>query len=133
MSYATADDYASRYTQREATALSSQGRSIDDALATASAFVDTYLATRYVVPLSSTPPDVVSATLSIARYELYADAATDRIGEAYSSAIAYLKDVAAGRAIIAGAMLAAADGSAQAGQSPARSGQAKSSFNWNAY
>jgi phage gp36-like protein len=87
------------------------------------------------VPVTATPlPEhLVQAVCDIARYRLYAGAADEEVQNRYDQAVAWLKDVSAGRALLPGVPLAAGDGAAVAGQSPARYGQAGSVFDWCAY
>lgn len=67
-------------------------------LARADALIDGYLAGRYAVPVAAPVPMTLVATAGdLARYWLYDDAAPERIREAYEDAIAWLRDVAAGR------------------------------------
>lgn len=43
---------------------------IDQALADASALIDSYLRRRYAAPLTAPPPDIVRAACTLARYDL---------------------------------------------------------------
>lgn len=75
------------------------------ALADADAQIDSYLAARYVLPLSilPLPGNLVRAACVIARYYLLGDAATERARQDWQDAITWLRDVQAGRARIEGA------------------------------
>jgi len=83
------------------------------ALEDADARVNSYIAVVYTVPLSPVPATLTRIAGDIARYFLYDDRATDQVTERFNAAIAFLKDVAAGRASLgvdtAGAAPAPAD------------------------
>jgi len=70
-------------------------------LTEASAMVDSYARQRYTVPLQ-TSEQVKSLTLDIATYKLFERRRRipESVGTAYSNAIAFLRDVAAGRAAL---------------------------------
>lgn len=105
MSYATRTDLEERYgatelTQRE-TVL--PAGAVARALADADVEIDSYLATRYGVPMSPIPSNVTRVAAAIARYRILGDAVTDLARKEYEDARAWLKDVAAGRVQITGA------------------------------
>jgi phage gp36-like protein len=75
---------------------------IGKALADTDALIDSYLALRYQVPLAAAPGRVVDLACTIARYRLHENRATDRIRDDYTEALAFLRDVAQGRAAIPG-------------------------------
>lgn len=89
------------------------GTTIDDsvlneALARADAEIDSYLATRYVLPFSSVPVRLKGIAMDVTRYYLFDARAPEIVVERYKAAVAWLKDVAAGRAAIveaAGALI----------------------------
>jgi phage gp36-like protein len=100
--YATRADLEKRYgvdeiAQREA-ALDVGG--LDMILADTDALVNGYLAGRYIVPLSAVPANLPQVAGSIARYNLLGEAATERARNDYKDAIAWLKDVQAGRVLL---------------------------------
>jgi len=78
---------------------------VAEAIAKADAELDAYLAGRYRLPLTETPPQVKSLSLDLAIYHLYSrrgvmpEVRRDR----YRDAVAFLKEVAAGRARLEGA------------------------------
>ena len=115
MSYATRTDLEERYgadelVQRESVL---PAGAVDRALADADVEIDSYLATRYTVPLSPVPGNAVRIAAAIARYRLLGDAVTEIARKDYEDSRAWLKDVAAGRVQINGATpLAAAAPSA---------------------
>lgn len=138
MSYASRSDLEQAFTAVEVRNLEAPGRDIVAALTAADAEIDSRLAVRYVVPITGAVPADVSrrltqAACNIARYQLYSDAATEDVTARYASEIAWLRDVAAGKALLPGVPLKAADGANVPGQSPARSGQGKSGLDWCAY
>lgn len=94
----------------EAVAATLQGV-IGDAVST----VDGYLAARYALPLSPVPASVSRYTADIARYYLYDDNATETIQKRYDAAMAYLRDVASGKAA-----LGSAENAELPAQNPAR-------------
>ena len=61
-------------------------------LTRADALIDGYLAGRYAVPVA-----LMATAGDLARYWLYDDAAPERVREAYEDALAWLREVAAGR------------------------------------
>lgn len=102
MSYTTRQELEQRYgademAQRES-ALSAGA--IERAVADADALVDGYLASRYSLPLSATPPNLHQVACAIARYNLLGEAATERARDDYKDAIAWLRDVGAGRVLL---------------------------------
>ena len=74
------------------------GARIDAAAAEASSEIDTYLSTRYELPLSSTPPVIARLALDITIYRLAADAGnyTEERRKRYEDAVALLKRLASG-------------------------------------
>lgn len=135
MPYAAQTDLENAFTAAEISQLAAGGRDVDGALDAASQEADSYLATRYAVPVTATPlPEhLVQAVCDIARYRLYAGAADQEVQNRYDQAVSWLKDVSAGRALLPGVPLDAGDGAAVPGQSPVRFGQADSNFDWCAY
>lgn len=129
MPYAVQADLENAFTAQEVAQLASGGRDVDGALDAASQEADTYLAVRYALPLAVPPPaHLVQSVCDIARYRLYAGAADDEVQNRYAQAIAWLKDVAAGRAVLPGVDFDADAGIP--GQSPVRFGQGASNFHW---
>lgn len=116
MAYATVVDLIAAFGEQEVTALTDrEGRpeadvgTVDstvalEALERASSEADTYIAARYALPLSNTPQALVAVVCDIARYRLTGGEATetDPIAARYKAAVAWLKDVAAGRAVLPG-------------------------------
>jgi len=68
------------------------GLALDDA----SQQIDSYLASRYLLPLNPVPPAVVRWCCDIARFYLYKDEVSDAVKTLYASAIGALKLAQAG-------------------------------------
>jgi phage gp36-like protein len=75
---------------------------VAEAVAKAEAEIDSYLGTRYAVPLSPVPAIVKSVAADLAFYHLYSrrSVAPSVRRQKYVDAVAFLKEVAAGRALI---------------------------------
>ncbi len=78
---------------------------VGDCIDQADAEIDSYLAVRYSLPLTTTPARVKALSIDMGIYHIYSR--RDRIPESrrqkYEDAVAFLKAVAAGRAEIIGA------------------------------
>lgn len=99
MSYATRTDLEERYgatelTQRESMLATG---AVAQALADADALIDGYLARRYKTPLDAPPSNLPRIACQLARYLILGNAADERARADYEDALAWLKDVAAGR------------------------------------
>jgi len=83
-----------------------------EALERASSEADTYLAARYQLPLSSVPKALAAVVCDMARYRLTGGETTETtpIATRYRAAVAWLKDVAAGRAVLPGVAATPAGG-----------------------
>lgn len=114
MTYATQADMQLAFGDAELIQLTDRSGALDAidasvlarALAAADALADNYLAVRYTVPLASTPAVLVEACCDIARYELTRGPglrATEEIEKRYTQRVAWLRDVAAGRATLGAA------------------------------
>lgn len=68
------------------------------ALEAADGEIDSYLASRYSLPLVSVPVILRDCAVDIARYRLHDRGVPDRVKEAYKDRIAWLRDVASGKA-----------------------------------
>lgn len=86
---------------------------VDQAIAGADALVDSYLAARHSVPMDPVPDIVSSLSCDIALYKICAR--RGRVAETYRTryedAVNFLKDAAAGKAVISGASAAASSSS----------------------
>lgn len=105
MAYATRTELVARYGADEIEQRESAlpPGAVDRALADADTEIDSFLATRYTVPLSPVPDNVARIAAVMARYQLLGDAVTELARKSYEDARAWLRDVAAGRAQINGA------------------------------
>lgn len=104
MAYATRTDLENRYGADEVGQREDAlpAGAVDLALADADGLIDGYLAGRYALPLSSVPDALVRVAAAIARYNLLGDSATERAQMDYKDAIAWIKDVQAGRVLLDG-------------------------------
>lgn len=107
MPYATQQDMLDRFGEEELLQLADRDDSgvidtavLDAVLKDAEELIDSYLAKRYQLPLSNVPQSLVRISASIARYFLYKDEPTDAAQKGYDNAIAWLKDIAAGKALL---------------------------------
>ena len=71
---------------------------LDRALADADDEINTYLATRYGLPLASVPAVLKRVAADIARYYLYDETANDAVTRRYNDAVKFLRAVANGTA-----------------------------------
>lgn len=77
---------------------------VADCIARADAEIDSYLGVRYRLPLSPVPPQVKSLSVDIALYHLYSrrSVAPPVRQQKYAAAVAFLRQVAAGQAVVEG-------------------------------
>ena len=114
MTYATQADLTDRFGAVELAQLTDRtnGVVIDAtvlgrALTDADAEIDSYLATRYALPLASTPVVLVRMAADIARYRLYDDRVTEAVRQRYGDAVSLLKRMATGEVQLAGSTVLA--------------------------
>lgn len=108
MAYATATDITDLYGPDALVVADRDGdgvadmAAVDRAIASASAEIDAYIATRYALPLPSIPAHLVTICIDIAVYRLAlsADVLTDEHRRRYDDARAFLKMVSAGSATL---------------------------------
>lgn len=98
MAYATRADLEDRYGTDELEQRESMlpAGAVAGALADADAEIDSYLATRYSLPLASVPSLLKRLACAIARYNLLGDAASDRARTDYEDARRLLAGLASG-------------------------------------
>ena len=114
MSYCDQAALTARFGEAEILAIADRDQDdvIDSALITqaiddASNQIDSYLAARYALPMAAPVPGLVERLCAdIARYRLYDDNPLDEVVERYKAALATLKDLAAGKALLPGVTLA---------------------------
>lgn len=70
---------------------------VDGVLADADGLIDSYVASRYAVPLASVPPVLVRLAKVIAGYFLMGAAASESLRQDYEDALRTLRDIADGR------------------------------------
>lgn len=93
------------------------------AIADADAEIDGYLGVKYTVPLTPTPDRVRAVSCDLVRYRLTQNKVSEQVRARYEDAVRWLRDVAAGRAVIPGAEQPVAGGGgnlAQVSGSPRR-------------
>jgi len=119
VTYAVQQDLVDRFGTDELVELTNRagGATIDanvvaKALQDADDAINAYLASRYKLPLATVPAILKRYACDVARYFLYEDRVTEVVRENYAAAIAFLKDVAGGKASI---------GADAAGAEPAQS------------
>lgn len=111
MPYVDATGYAERFTQRELDQLRATGTqaggvalSLDRATQDATELVDSYLAAipgrTFALPLTVPPAKIVGITADLARFELWAQRASEEVIRRRDNAMEYLKDLVAGRAVL---------------------------------
>lgn len=71
--------------------------SIDQAIEDAQSAIDGYLSSRYSTPMPTPPAVVKRLACDIARYYLHDDRATETIQKRYDAALAFFRDVSAGK------------------------------------
>ena len=109
MTYATESDLVERFGADELAQRTNRldGLTIDAvvlgrALADADAEIDGYLATRYALPLGSTPAVLVRLAADMARYQLCGDKVPLTVRQRYEDAVSVLKRLASGEVQLAG-------------------------------
>jgi phage gp36-like protein len=121
MAYCTQDDLLKLVPELELAQITAEEGDIPDAavvsemIAQAAAEIDSYLAVRYQLPLTSTPARVKSLAVDMALYHLYSrrSVAPEVRRQKYEDAVAFLKLVGAGKAEIIGAEGTEVPGEAQ--------------------
>ena len=113
MAYATVDDMVARFGPQEMIRLSTPaGQDLDgivteavlQRLEDASSFADSYLRLRYQTPIEVAPQEVVRVVCDIARFDLSTGdgkTSSDEIRARNAAAIAWCRDVAAGKVRLA--------------------------------
>lgn len=119
--YTTQDALILRFTVEELKATAGRGEDgeIDAAVVTkaivdATSTVDSYIGARYALPLATVPDQIKSAAEDLARYQLYTVECPTLVKERRDQAIAWLKDISAGKATLGVPTLAPAE-AAQSG------------------
>jgi len=111
MAYCTENDLLSLIPQQELAELTTDSGDIPDsqvvteAIDRADAEIDAYLGSRYALPLSPVPDQVKGLSMDMALYHLYSrrSVAPPVRRQKYEAALSFLKQIAAGEAVLAGA------------------------------
>jgi phage gp36-like protein len=116
MPYATQADMVTRYGEEELAQLTDRvnGEVIDESVLTraiedAENEINGYLAKRYNLPLTSTPPILQRLACDVARYYLHDDRVTEQVRNRYTDVIRLLKSIAQGEVMLEGASALAAN------------------------
>jgi phage gp36-like protein len=120
MAYAVLEDLVKMIPEEELAQLTAEAGDapdvgvVSEAIARADAEIDAYLAVRYQVPLSPAPERVKALSVDLALYYLYSrrGVAPEVRRRGYEDAVAFLKMVATGQALIEDAETAASQESA---------------------
>jgi phage gp36-like protein len=110
MGYCTEDDLLQMIPQSELAELTAESGEVPDslilneAISKAAAEIDSYLGVKYVVPLAAPPARVKALAVELAIYHLYSrrSVVPPVRQQNYEEAVAFLKQVAAGQAVIVG-------------------------------
>ena len=102
MPYCTVDDMVALFGEQEIIDLSAPGQEqidntvINQVIEDAQAEIDSYVSTRYQLPLTPVPTVLKRLSCNIARYYLYNDQVTEQVERLYKDATAFLKSVSKG-------------------------------------
>ena len=110
MAYCSEEDLLTMIPEVELAELTAESGEVPDSLIIASAIskaeaeIDSYLGVRYVTPLAAAPARVKGLAVDLAIYHLYARRSVAPMvrQQRYEAAVAFLKQAAAGQAVIAG-------------------------------
>ena len=108
MSYCTQQDLLDRFGERELIALTDiidfagaiEPTILSKAILDADNEINGYLRLRYVLPLQYEPPELIAPACDITRYRLHRDGCPEEITTRYKLAVAYLRDLANGKAVL---------------------------------
>jgi phage gp36-like protein len=109
MTYAAKQDMIDRFGEPELIAATNKAEMstflvvdgvLNQALEDADSQIDTYLAARYSLPLTDIPTILKKVACDIARYNLYGNVMPDEVKDRYDRAVAWLKSVAKGEAVL---------------------------------
>lgn len=116
MDYCTSAQLTTRFGEQELIQLTDRDGSgvIDDAvlaqaIGEASSEIDSYLRSRYPLPLRSTTSELARVAGDIARYRLYDDRMIDIVETRYKQAVDWLKAISSGRASLPTDVIEVAD------------------------
>lgn len=107
MTYAIKADMQAEFGDSELAQLTDRVNGVvtDDAVLTAALTradqeIDSYLSQRYTLPFASVPSRLKAIAMDMARYYLFDARMPEVVRNRYKDAVAWLKDVAAGRAVV---------------------------------
>lgn len=109
MTYAVKADMVGRFGEQEIIDLTDRAEprsnGIDNAvlakaLSDADSEINGYIGTRYLLPITTPPADIVRTACDIARYRLHDDKATEEVRQRYEDARSWLRDVAKGAVVL---------------------------------
>lgn len=111
MAYCTEDDLLKMIPQEELAQLTAESGDTPDSQVVAEAIsraegeIDAYLGSRYALPLTPVPDQVKGLSVDMAIYHLYSrrSVAPPVRRQRYEAALSFLKQVAAGQAVLEGA------------------------------
>jgi len=113
MAYALTADLIARFGRDELLQLTDRSGvdRVDEAvvgaaIADAGASIDGYLAARYALPVAPTPALLTRIACDLARFYLHGPSATELVRKGFEDAQRILRDLADGRAVLAGAAVA---------------------------
>lgn len=91
---------------------------ITDAITDADSIIDLHVRGRYAVPLSPVPAEILGVSCAIARYKLYENGndVPDVAKEGFKSAMALLRSIADGTAVLTSAPASSSDPAATSGE-----------------
>ena len=117
--YVTKDDLIKRFGEREVVALAgNEDEVIDDtvvetALADAEELINSYVAVKYALPLSTVPAALKRICCDMARYFMYKEVIPEELEKTYERNLTFLKDIAKGVVTL---------GDPETGQNPEQAG-----------
>ena len=104
MPYCTQQDLIDRFGEKELIELTDEhnvdeidATRVNQAIADSDAFIESYIAARFTVPIDPAPAILVQIACDIVRYRLYDDMATDRVSKRFNDAVASLRDIGSGK------------------------------------
>lgn len=101
MTYATRPAYQTEFEASELTQLES-GRpgAFEQCAQDADGEINSYLATRYAVPVLPAPKPLIAVALDITRFRIHDERASDLVVKRYERAVSWLRDISAGKAAL---------------------------------
>jgi len=104
MTYCTVQDLIDRFGEQELIDLTDEhgteeieSTQVTRAIIDASGFIESYLSSRYTLPLSEIPPILNKIACDLVHYGLY-DSPTDDVNKRFDGATKFLRDVSTGKA-----------------------------------